>query len=177
MFADQQTGDVTRLDLEDPSDLARLEEPKLALQDLQGLVMIDEIQRAPRLFEILRVLVDRESNRARFLILGSASRDLIRQSSESLAGRIGYIELTPFQMGEVGAENATTLWVQAELDLLLVQGDRKTGYEVKYTSRPAVTRSMRTAMQDLKLERLVVVYRARSASRWRPTWRQSGWVS
>lgn len=103
---------VTRFDLEDPTDLAAFAEPKLALQDLHGLVIIDEIQRTPELFPVLRVLVDRPGNRARFLILGSASRDLIRQSSETLAGRIGYIELTPLQLSEVGASERDRLWLR-----------------------------------------------------------------
>ena len=74
-------------DLEDPVHLDRLENPKLALEGLRGLVVIDEIQRRPDLFRVLRVLADRPKTPARFLILGSASRDLIRQGSESLAGR------------------------------------------------------------------------------------------
>ena len=94
--------EVHFFDLEDPTDLAVLENPKLALQDLSGLVVLDEIQRLPDLFPVLRVLVDRPEAASRFLILGSASRDLIRQSSETLAGRISYLELTPFQLGEVG---------------------------------------------------------------------------
>ncbi len=101
---------VTVFDLEDPADLALLDNPKLALQDLAGLIVIDEIQRAPGLFEVLRVLVDREGSRAKFLILGSASRDLIRQSSETLAGRIGYMELTPFALSETGGKALQRLW-------------------------------------------------------------------
>ncbi len=103
---------VVRFDLEDPTDLAALAEPKLALQDLRGLVIIDEVQRFPELFPILRVLVDRPGNPARFLILGSASRDLIRQSSETLAGRIGHLELTPFQLTETGAPALRILWAR-----------------------------------------------------------------
>lgn len=103
---------VTRFDLEDPLDLAALANPRLALQDLSGLVIIDEIQRAPELFPLLRVLVDRPQNPARFLVLGSASRDLLRQSSESLAGRIGYIELTPFSLAETGSEAKDRLWLR-----------------------------------------------------------------
>lgn len=101
---------IIRFDLEDPTHLSRLDSPKLALKDLHGLVIIDEVQRVPDLFKVLRVLVDRPDNPARFLILGSASRDLIRQSSESLAGRIGYIELTPLSLIEVGKENLDKLW-------------------------------------------------------------------
>ena len=103
---------VTRFDLEDPLDLAALANPRLALQDLGGLVIIDEIQRAPELFPLLRVLVDRPQNPARFLVLGSASRDLLRQSSESLAGRIGYIELTPFSLAETGSAAKDRLWLR-----------------------------------------------------------------
>jgi predicted AAA+ superfamily ATPase len=97
-------------DLEDPGHLARLEQPKLALEPLRGLVVIDEIQLNPELFPLLRVLVDREGIETRFLILGSASRDLIRQGAETLAGRIGFIEVAPFGLGEVTDVNR--LWVR-----------------------------------------------------------------
>lgn len=96
-------------DLEDPTDLERLATPKLTLQQLSGLIVIDEIQRLPQLFPVLRVLHDMDDTR-QFLILGSASRDLIQQSSETLAGRIGYIELTPFNATEV--DDLKKLWVQ-----------------------------------------------------------------
>lgn len=99
---------VETFDLEDPVHLARLDQPKLALGDLSGLVIIDEIQRRPDLFPLLRVLVDRPAGKSRFLILGSASRDLIRQGAESLAGRIGFIELPPFSFHEV--EDGRRLW-------------------------------------------------------------------
>lgn len=113
MYAEGLTAtSVVRFDLEDPTDLAALAEPKLALQDLRGLIIIDEVQRFPELFPILRVLVDRPGNPARFLILGSASRDLIRQSSETLVGRIGHLELTPFQLTETGAPALRTLWAR-----------------------------------------------------------------
>lgn len=87
-------------DLEDPIDSQRLENAMLSLQSLSGLVIIDEIQRRPELFPILRALVDRGSLGQRYLILGSASGELIKQSSESLAGRIAYIEFTPFSYSE-----------------------------------------------------------------------------
>ncbi len=87
-------------DLEDIEDLARLERPKLALSVLSGLVVIDEIQRSPELFPTLRVLADREDNPIKILILGSASPLLIKQSSETLAGRISYLQLTPFSINE-----------------------------------------------------------------------------
>jgi len=88
-------------DLERTQDLARLQDPELALSRLEGLVVIDEIQRRPNLFSALRVLVDSPECKATFLILGSSSRELISQSSESLAGRIQYIELTPLNANEI----------------------------------------------------------------------------
>jgi uncharacterized protein len=98
-------------DLEDPLDLARLENPMLALESMpQDLIVIDEIQRRPDLFPILRVLVDKTGQKKRFLILGSASRELLRQSSETLAGRIGYIELPPFTLFET--HESTRLWLR-----------------------------------------------------------------
>ena len=102
--------DVHFFDLENPLDLARLENPMFALSPLHELIVIDEIQRRPELFPILRVLVDQDESNRQFLILGSASRDLIRQSSETLAGRIGYIELMPFSLEE--AKKSDTLWIR-----------------------------------------------------------------
>jgi hypothetical protein len=98
------------LDLEDPVSLARLEEPKTALEPLRGLVVIDEIQRRQDLFPILRVLVDRRGQPARFLILGSASGDLTRQSSESLAGRMERVVMGGFTLAELGRDSAQMLW-------------------------------------------------------------------
>jgi uncharacterized protein len=103
-------GQVTYLDLEDPDDAALLAEPMLALRRLRGLVVVDEVQRRPELFPVLRVLVDEARSSRRFLVLGSASPELLRQSSESLAGRIAYHELGGFSMGEVGAARAEALW-------------------------------------------------------------------
>jgi uncharacterized protein len=96
-------------DLENPQDLARLEQPQLALEDLTGLIIIDEIQRLPDLFPLLRYLVDQEKNR-KFVILGSASRDLIRQSSESLAGRIAYFQLGGFRLSDIEPKAVKALW-------------------------------------------------------------------
>jgi predicted AAA+ superfamily ATPase len=100
------------LDLENPTDEARLMEPMLTFEQLEDLVIIDEVQRSPDLFKVLRVLVDQRPRKHRFLILGSASRELIKQSSESLAGRIHYMELTPFQLQEVGHESLKRLWIR-----------------------------------------------------------------
>ena len=109
---DRREGPASRYDLEDPDDLARLDEPKLALSHLEGLVVIDEVQRRPDLFPVLRVLVDRPAPKARYLILGSASPGLLRQSSETLAGRIVYHELTGLALDEVGAGAGDDLWLR-----------------------------------------------------------------
>ncbi|MFA6118312.1 MAG: ATP-binding protein [Parachlamydiales bacterium] len=98
-FAKKYTGTVHYFDLEDYTDLARLSNPKLIFDSLKGLVIIDEIQRRPDIFPFLRVVVDKQD--LKFLILGSASRELLRQSSETLAGRIAYINVTPFNLSEV----------------------------------------------------------------------------
>jgi len=105
-------GPVHTFDLEDPTDLARLADPMLALRDLRGFVVLDEVQRRPELFPVLRVLADRAGQPARFLVLGSASPELLRQTSESLAGRIYYHELGGFDLGEVGAAARERLWLR-----------------------------------------------------------------
>jgi len=101
---------VNYFDLEDPASLARLDEPMTALCPLEGLVVIDEVQRRPDLFPMLRVLADRSASSARFLILGSASGDLLRQTSESLAGRAERITIGGFSLNEVGADGLQDLW-------------------------------------------------------------------
>jgi len=113
---------VNYFDLEDPTSLARLDEPKTALEPLRGLVVIDEIQRRPDLFPVLRVLADRRGRPAQFLILGSASGDLMRQSSESLAGRLEQIAIGGFTLSELGPESALTLW-------------RRGGFPLSYLAR------------------------------------------
>jgi predicted AAA+ superfamily ATPase len=102
----------TYYDLENPEDLARLADPMFTLKGLKGLVVIDEIQRFPELFPILRVLVDRPRVSTRFLVLGGASPELLRQGSESLAGRIVYHELGGFSLDEVGMKNHQRLWLR-----------------------------------------------------------------
>ena len=100
----------TYFDLEDPRSRVLFEEPMTALESLTGLVVIDEVQRAPDLFPILRVLVDRRPPPARFLILGSASGSLLRQSSESLAGRVEYLRMGGFALDEVDSGTVEDLW-------------------------------------------------------------------
>jgi uncharacterized protein len=101
-------------DLENPRDAARLDQPQLALENLAGLIVIDEIQRMPDIFPLLRFLVDRNDDQ-KYLILGSASRDLIQQSSETLAGRIAYYQLGGFRLTDVGPKQMTALWLRGGL--------------------------------------------------------------
>jgi len=101
---------ATIFDLESDEDLGRLADPLLALRPLKGLVVIDEIQRRPDLFRTLRVLADERPVRRRFLVLGSASPELLRQGSETLAGRVAFHELSGFSAEEVGREGAPRLW-------------------------------------------------------------------
>ncbi len=105
-------GSPSYFDLEDPVSLARLEEPATALSPLRGLVVLDEVQRRPELFPYLRVLADRRPLPARFLVLGSASPALLRQASESLAGRVEVVELGGFSLGEVGVERLARHWLR-----------------------------------------------------------------
>ena len=109
-------------DLEDPESLARLTEPDLALRPLKGLVVIDEIQRRPDLFPLLRVLADRQPLSARFLILGSAAPDLLRQSSETLAGRMETIPLEGLRLADLGASAQARHWLRG-------------GFPLSYTAR------------------------------------------
>ncbi len=99
-------------DLEDPAGLARLDEPMTALRGLKGVVVIDEVQRRPELFPVLRVLADRKPLPARFLILGSASPDLLRQSSESLAGRVETLSMGGFRLAELGLRAQLRHWLR-----------------------------------------------------------------
>lgn len=101
---------INYFDLEDPASLARLDEPMVALGPLRGLVVIDEVQRRPDLFPVLRVLADRRDNPARFLILGSASGNLLRQTSESLAGRMERLIMSGFSLKELSREAEQVLW-------------------------------------------------------------------
>ena len=109
------TRESTRFDLESEPDVRRLANPELALSSLEGLVVLDEIQRMPQLFSALRVLADRTEAPARFLVLGSASPELIRGVSESLAGRVEFIEISGFDLAEIGADSWRTLWLRGGL--------------------------------------------------------------
>ena len=107
-IADEQPSHF--FDLEDVDALARLAEPKAALERLDGLVVLDEIQRKPELFALLRVLADRKPVKARFLLTGSASPDLVRGVSESLAGRVAQVDVAGFNLAEVGEAEWRKLW-------------------------------------------------------------------
>lgn len=111
-FAAQQSGPVHFFDLEDPRHRRQLENAMSTLEPLRGLVVLDEIQQRPDLFPALRVLLDRPGDPARFLLLGSASGNLLRQGSESLAGRIGWLRLDGFDLFEVGSSALSTLWLR-----------------------------------------------------------------
>jgi predicted AAA+ superfamily ATPase len=102
----------TYFDLENPVDIRRLTAPMTVLEGLHGLVVIDEVQRRPEIFPLLRVLADRPGANTRFLLLGSASPHLVKGVSESLAGRIGFVDLSGFDLSEIGPENASRLWVR-----------------------------------------------------------------
>lgn len=103
---------ATYFDLESLPDQRRLQNPELVFGSLQDLVVLDEIQQMPDLFRTLRVLVDRKENQARFLILGSASPQLIRNASETLAGRVEFIDLSGFDLAETGPGNWDSLWLR-----------------------------------------------------------------
>ena len=110
MLAESSTEPVHFFDLESPADLARLSNPELALRPLTGLVILDEVQRRPDLFPVLRVLADRRPVPARLLILGSASQALVKEGSESLAGRVSFIDVTGFSLPELNAGDLSRLW-------------------------------------------------------------------
>lgn len=110
-------------DLEDPLSLARLDEPMTALRDLKGLVVIDEVQRRPELFPVLRVLADRDPLPASFLILGSASPGLLRQSSESLAGRLETVVIGGFGMPDMGKDEYERHWLRGGFPLSFLAKD------------------------------------------------------
>ena len=122
--------DTLYLDLEKPSDLNKLRDPEAFFALNRGkLVCLDEIQRVPELFAPLRSIIDEEGRNGQVLILGSASRELIRQSSESLAGRLGYLELTPFLPGETGSGNLRTLWLRGGYPRSYLAADTAASFE------------------------------------------------
>jgi len=107
-----ETQKATFFDLESVPDRRRLQNPELVLGSLSGLVVLDEIQVLPELFQVLRILVDRQENQARFLVLGSASPEIIKSSSETLAGRLEFVELQGFDLSETGGVSWEPLWLR-----------------------------------------------------------------
>jgi predicted AAA+ superfamily ATPase len=110
-------------DLESPRDLARLAQPQTVLEAARGLVVLDEIHQRPDLLPLLRVLADRQPVPCRFLLLGSASPDLMKKSSETLAGRVHFVDMTGFTLAETGVERQTELWVRGGFPKSFLAGD------------------------------------------------------
>ena len=109
-------------DLEDPRVEAQFASPMILLEGLRGLVVIDEVQRVPDLFKVLRVLIDRDAAPARYLLLGSASPALLRQTGETLTGRVEVIEISGFSLDEVGASRQSELWLRGGYPRSLLAG-------------------------------------------------------
>ena len=126
-LAEDWKGSVHRFDLELPSHVARVADPELALAPLEGLIILDEIQRRPDLFPVLRWLIDTYPDR-RYLVLGSAAPELLRQSSETLAGRISYHDLTPLTVDEVGPGQLDELWIRGGFPRALLAPDMDTSF-------------------------------------------------
>lgn len=118
--------EIHRFDLESPGDLARLANPELVLSPLRGLVVLDEIQRMPELYPVLRVLADRRDMPARFLILGSASPGLVVGASETLAGRVSFVDVSGFSLSEIGTENLAKRWWRGGFPRAYLARDDKT---------------------------------------------------
>jgi predicted AAA+ superfamily ATPase len=116
-------GHANHFDLDDPVAVAALGEPRTTLERLRGLVVIDEVQRTPELFPALRALVDRADRPGRFLLLGSAGPQLLRQTGESLPGRVEVIEITPFDLAEVGVSRQDRLWLRGGFPPAFLAGD------------------------------------------------------
>ena len=112
-----KTPGTTFFDLENPTDLARLSDPMLALEPLRGLVVLDEIQRRPDLMPVLRVLLDRDPLPAKFLLLGSTSPDLMRGASDSLAGRVAFVDMHGLTLSETGGQSMKNLWLRGGFPL------------------------------------------------------------
>ncbi len=154
------------LDLEDSEDREKLSDAKLFLGQFEDrLVILDEIHRVPELFQSLRGIIDRGRRKGkrtgRFLILGSASIDLLRQSGESLAGRIGYVDMQPFDVTEIGAEEGALnkLWIQGGFpDSFLAKDEKKEGvkYHIYGLSYLQVTKHVEGASKCNRCQNVVV---------------------
>jgi len=126
----EQFPDALYLDLERPSDMNKLADPEAFFQQFQDkLICLDEIQRAPELFAVLRGVIDRNKRNGQFLLLGSASRELIKQSSESLAGRISYLEITPFSRMETKNIEINQFWLRGGYPRSLLNADDEASFQ------------------------------------------------
>lgn len=156
LLAKRWSEPVTFFDLEDDDDLARLADPMLALRELRGLVVLDEIQRRPDLFRSLRVLADRPGTPCRFLILGSAAPELLKQSSESLAGRIVYHHLGGFALRDVNAASLNRLWIRGGFPLSFLAPTEAASFKWRraflqtYVERDLPQLGIRLASQTLR---------------------------
>ncbi len=129
--------DAMYIDLERPSDSSKLRDPEAFFRLNKGkIICLDEIQRAPELFPVLRSIIDAEDRNGQLIILGSASPELIKQSSETLAGRIAYLELTPFLLGEVAASQSTAalreLWLRGGYPRSFLAGDNQASFSWRF---------------------------------------------
>jgi uncharacterized protein len=126
-LAHQLSGELetTIFDIESVPARRRLQNPELMLGSLSGLVILDEIQEMPELFSVLRVLVDRPENQARFLILGSASPEIVKSASETLAGRLEFIEMQGFDLLETGVETWEKLWLRGGFPRSFLSGSQQ----------------------------------------------------
>lgn len=126
----EQFPDAMYLDLERPSDLNKLADPEAFFQQFRDrLICLDEIQCAPELFSVLRSVIDRNKHNGQFLFLGSASRELIKQSSESLAGRVSYLEISPFTRIEVPDLDINQLWLRGGYPRSLLSMDDEAAFQ------------------------------------------------
>ncbi len=126
----EQFPDSMYVDLERPSDLNKLADPEAFFQQFQDrMICLDEIQRVPELFAVLRSVIDRNKRNGQFLLLGSASRELIKQSSESLAGRISYVEITPFTHAETKDVDINRLWLRGGYPRSLLNTDDEAAFQ------------------------------------------------
>lgn len=167
-FVDESS--LNYFDLENPADLARLEQPMTALADLSGVIVIDEIQRRPDLFPVLRVLSDRHPLPARFLILGSAAPDALRQATESLTGRLEELAVSGFSLAEIGIKHADRLWLRGGYPLAyLAKSDADSFRWRRQYARSLASQDLRDfglRLSPLTIERFLAVVATAHGQLW-----------